>query len=687
MRLLGRAPALVGLIALIGLASGAQAAMQARDTTLRLDPESRQIRVTDRYSGLSGEAIGFELAPWMTLVEALVDGREVRPERRGQQLRLSMSKTAAGEVALTLEGTIPALHEREARGRSRGAIAGAEGVYLPGWSGWLPLIEADGASHKLTVEVPQPYRAVATGRLLDEQLESQTYRARFSSEDLVEPPSIFAGPYVITEKRDGDLRMRTYFHAELEPLAELYLATAAELIGRYSDQIGAYPYADFHIISAPLPVGLGFPNLTYVGRRVLPLPFMRGRSLAHEILHNWWGNGVAVDYASGNWSEGLTTYLADYALVAEQGAGAAREMRLGWLQNFAALPDDRRVPVRRFIAKKHDAAQVVGYDKVAFIFYMLEAELGEALFNAGVRRFWETHRFEGAAWSDLQDAFEAEASRDLAWFFKQWLERPGAPRVELIEASRQREGDTHGLVMTLRQSAPTYRMRLPVLVETANGSELLSIEVRSAEQRFVLGMTQEPLAVHVDPDFERFRALLPGESPADLPRRDAVPGDSIAAAGRHGRHSRDGLSAGGTALAARAGRSSRRGRRPGRQTGPGDRAVQGDRRFADQAGRLPVVVRDHRAGRWCGHGACLGRDAGQPGRPGSSSRPTMLPPSRPSPDRCPITAAGATWSSKEPRPSTKACGPRRKARSVGNSWTRSRSKPEIETGRAGAQLE
>ena len=100
---------------------------------------------------------------------------------------------------------------------------------------------------------------------------------------------------------------------------------------------------------------------------------MRGRSLAHEVLHNWWGNGVYIDYESGNWAEGLTTYMADYALAEERGPGEALDMRLGWLRDFAALPEDRDIAVTAFRSKRHDASQVVGYGKVAFIFHMLKA--------------------------------------------------------------------------------------------------------------------------------------------------------------------------------------------------------------------------------------------------------------------------------------------------------------------------
>jgi len=58
------------------------------------------------------------------------------------------------------------------------------------------------------------------------------------------------------------------------------------------------------------------------------LPFIRTTSLGHEVLHNWWGNGVYVDWERGNWCEGLTTFMADYAYKEEEGESAAREMRL-----------------------------------------------------------------------------------------------------------------------------------------------------------------------------------------------------------------------------------------------------------------------------------------------------------------------------------------------------------------------
>jgi hypothetical protein len=485
----------------------------SHEIRVHLDPASRELRVEDEFTVDAVGAIEFELAPWLRLVEARVNARRAEARRTGRRVTIPLLAEGSRQVELVLQGAVPELPTADARAASTGAVADAEGSYLPGYSDWMANTGEDRIRYRLTVEVPQPYRAVATGRLMEERLDGEIYRASFAADTPIEPPSIFAGPYVIQERLEDNLRIRTYFHPELAALAEDYLKVSANYLRRYAEQIGPYPYTDFHIVSAPLPVGLGFPNLTYVGRRVLPLPFMRGRSLAHEILHNWWANGVAVDYASGNWAEGLTTYMADYALARERSSEAAREMRLGWLRNFAALPPERDIPVDRFTSKQHDAAQVVGYDKVAFVFHMLKRELGEAAFGAGLRGFWKDHGSRVARWSDLQSAFQHAAGRDLSWFFNQWLRRAGATEVELVEAGRGGGEGDYRVTIKLRQKPPLYRIRLPVVIETPAGSRRGEVVLDKREQEFEIPSEHRPLSVRIDPDFDTFRRLLPGESP------------------------------------------------------------------------------------------------------------------------------------------------------------------------------
>jgi aminopeptidase N len=367
--------------------------------------------------------------------------------------------------------------------------------------------------YRLTVSVPAGHLVVATGKLAEEHTSVDGYRATFVVERAAEPPSLFAGPYVIRETVAQGIKLRTYLHAELVDLADGYLQSAGAYIERYAAAIGNYPYADFHIVSAPLPVGLGFRNLTYVGRRVLPLPFMRTRSLAHEVLHNWWGNGVAVDYAGGNWSEGLTTYMADYALAVEQDSEQGQAMRVKWLRDYAALPPERDTAVLDFIAKRHQAAQVVGYNKVAFIFHMLAAEIGQDAFAAGLRRFWAQHAFETAGWQQLQAAFEHTSGRGLDWFFRQWLTRAGAPVLALGTSDVQRTGSTFAVRIEVQQSSPYYRLTLPVTLETRDGTETRFAAVDGAVTMLEFVTDSQPLAIHIDSFADVFRRLTPEETP------------------------------------------------------------------------------------------------------------------------------------------------------------------------------
>ncbi|OYD84093.1 M1 family metallopeptidase [Azospirillum brasilense] len=498
------------LLALCGILAAAPgwAAGLHHDLTVALDPAARRLEVEDRLR-LPAGTHRLRLAPGLAVAEALLDGKPVAV--RGNALPVTVPE-GGGELRLRYAGTLPPLTPE-----SRGGGGGAEGAYLPAGTGWIPTPENTETppSWRLSVRVPAPFVAVATGRLVEEIRDGAGYAVIFAEDRSVEEPSLFAGPWQVTERMHNGLRLRTHLHPEQAALAEDYLDLSARTIDAQAARIGAYPFAGFAILSAPLPVGLGFPGLTYIGRPVMPLPFIRAQSLPHEILHNWWGNGVRVGEGGnwpGNWSEGLTTFMADYAAAEARGEDAARGMRLDWLRDYAALPAERDSALTDFRAKVHDAAQIVGYGKAAMLFHMLRAEIGTEAFDTGIRRFWEEKRFQDAGWDDLRRAFEAASGRDLGPFFEQWLTRVGAPALELAGA----KVDGEGVALTLRQSGPAYGLAVPVEVQTAAGTERHTLRLDGREATVTIRTAATPRALAVDPGFGLFRRLAPGEAPPTL---------------------------------------------------------------------------------------------------------------------------------------------------------------------------
>jgi hypothetical protein len=484
----------------------------AHSIEVLLQTDSAEILIKDKLRVSGRERFRFHLAAWLDIESLLLNGQEVKPQVENAEYWLALPDRNAHELQFTLRGVVPA------RGSQQGMLSsgGDDGFFLPGYDAWIPRDESGRISYRLTVTVPAGQRAVASGNFVSEQATADAYLSTFATVNPGEPPSLFVGPYQVTERFSNGLRLRTYFHQDLVPLAASYLEAADGYIQRYRQSIGDYPYADFHIISAPLPVGLGFPNLTYVGRQVIPLPFMRTRSLAHEVLHNWWGNAVSVDYASGNWAEGLTTYLADYALAADQGREAAQTMRIKWLRDYAALPTERDQPVTAFTSKQHQASQVIGYNKVAFIFHMLTREIGRDAFDDGLRGFWQKHKYGTAGWRDLQVAFERAAGQDLDWFFGQWLLRSGAPRLSLGAHSVNQDEAGFRTRVEILQPVTGYRFQLPVSLTTVDGTRQYEITINDTLTQVEFITPAKPLYFQADPDSDVFRRLRRDETPPIL---------------------------------------------------------------------------------------------------------------------------------------------------------------------------
>ena len=527
----------VVVLALIG--AGAVQAAPGLVLDVVLDPESRRLEVEAELRPAQRD-FEFVLHEALQPQDASIDGRavRVRPAGRRDAWRAWRVEVPQGAtLKLRYAGTLPALERgRDHRGVLQGMppMASPEGSYLPAGAGWYPRPAAL-FSYRVSLSVKGGQRALVAGRLEDESLPAtpaDPYRARFAFDQPTDGIDLMAGPWVVRERRvvqaDGrPLRLRTYFPAALDQvggLADAYLADSEGYIERYGALIGAYPFTEFSVVASPLPTGFGMPTLTYIGEQVLRLPFIRATSLGHEILHNWWGNGVMVDYARGNWSEGLTTFMADYAYKEAESPAGAREMRLGWLRDFAAVPAGNHQALADFRSRTHGAAAAVGYGKAAMVFVMLRDAIGEDAFARGIRLFWERERFRVAGWAELQQAFEETSGRPLEGFFRQWLTLRGGPALRLERAQLLAAGASAGksgavvpqqpdvpgaeryrLRLELVQPQPAYALRVPLQLTAGERQETRWVEIDGEHAGVDLNVDFAPAEVRLDPDLRLWR--------------------------------------------------------------------------------------------------------------------------------------------------------------------------------------
>jgi len=500
---------------LCGTAVAAGAPLDHR-ISVRLEPGERRIEVVDRVRLAGRGDVTFRLAPEFIAAGLRVDGQDAALRRAGADWRVDLGAAGDHEVVFRYGAVLPPPSDGAYGSVYVNPVAAADGVYIPEYSNWFPRLTDDAINYRVALDLPAAYKAVVPGRLVAEEEADGRYRATYVSEIPADGLVLVAGPYVVRERRHGEIRMRAYFHPEIADLADGYLDDAAQYLDLYSGWIGTYPFSAFHIVSSPLPVGYGYPNMTYIGTRVLKLPFIRRTSLGHEVLHNWWGNGVAIDAAEGNWAEGLTTYMADYTYALKRAPAEAAEMRLGWLRGYAALPPERDRPAAAFVGKSHATHQVIGYGKVALVFHMLRNDIGSTAFDAAIRSFWRKHKHRTAAWSDLRRAFETAAGRDLGAFFDQWLKRPGAPRLSLGPVKVERTEKGFRTAFPLSQDQPAYALKVPMELTTDDGVTWFHATMTGRTVDVSIESEDRPLALAVDPEFDIFRRLDAAEAPPIL---------------------------------------------------------------------------------------------------------------------------------------------------------------------------
>ncbi|UJP05072.1 MAG: M1 family peptidase [Nitrosomonas sp.] len=412
------------------------------------------------------------------------------------------------------------LDHRQTLGRPV-AVSGEAGTFLPDGSDWYPRVVGELARYKVNIELPPGQKGLVAGQLIEENESEQGYQAVFEFSHPAEGIDLMAGPYTVatrthTNIRQNPIRLRTYFHPEISDLSKDYLDAVTRYLDLYETWIGEYAFSEFSIVSSPTPTGFGMPTLTYLGIDVLKLPFIRDTSLGHEVLHNWWGNGIYPAYAGGNWSEGLTTFMADYAYQEQQSAEAARDMRLGWLRDFAALQPDQDQSLITFTSRTHGASKIVGYNKAAMLFFMLRDLTGDEIFNRSLQGLWASQRFKVISWRDIQKMFEIISGQPLEYFFSQWLTRSGAPAITVSAATNTDTGSGHVLSVTLKQHEPAYRLRVPVTIGTETGTTIHWLDLNQAQQTFALHLIEKPLSVALDPDIRLFRHLAADEAPPIL---------------------------------------------------------------------------------------------------------------------------------------------------------------------------
>ncbi|MCZ6597686.1 MAG: M1 family aminopeptidase [Planctomycetota bacterium] len=324
--------------------------------------------------------------------------------------------------------------------------------------------------------------------------------------------SFAAGPYRVgVHEVDG--RSFSVYLLEHEPEeAHVQAESLARAIEAMEERFGPFPYPTFGIAEVP-EAKVGFYGSSEQGfLMAASSAFRYGTNLplfAHEASHAWWGN-LINNHGPGAklLGESLAQYGAVIAIETIEGEEAATEFlrfsrkgynsfqcARGYFQILAAGNDK---PLGELASDPWD--HNLSDSKGHWLYHMLRYRVGDEAFFATMRALIERFAGDSISLEDLQAAFhEAAPDRELERFFEQWLEREGAPILE-VEWSAGGAGDPRVTGM-LRQThgGDPYHLYVELDVVTKEGSVRRTVEIGAEETPFELEVDAEPLDVLIDP--------------------------------------------------------------------------------------------------------------------------------------------------------------------------------------------
>ena len=391
-------------------------------------------------------------------------------------------------------------------GREVAATISERGAYFSPLATYYPTGNETMTSFKLTANIPETWESISDGNRLSNEIKNGRKIQSWNNPYKNDGNMFMAAPFVTKSTWVDDIEVACYFFEADTGLFDQYLPATAGYIRQYSELIGPYPYERFTVVENFFPTGYGMPAWTLLGQQVIRLPFIVYTSLGHEVLHNWWGNSVYVDYDRGNWCESATVYGADYRYKLQQSPEAAKTYRKDILKQYANyVTKENDFPIREFKSRTSKETRTIGYNKAMMVFHMIEEEIGKEPFFEAWKQINSNYREQKISWEEWISMFEQTSGKDLGTIIPQWIDQDGAPILGLKIDSV----DENLIHFTIEENSDkNYTLSVPVRYDTGIDT---TVVLNSPSSSFSMNIPAGISTISIDPDFHLFRRLYPEE--------------------------------------------------------------------------------------------------------------------------------------------------------------------------------
>lgn len=217
----------------------------------------------------------------------------------------------------------------------------------------------------------------------------------------------------------GDVQIRNAYGPKVRDDASQAAARTPEMLEYFSQWFGEYPFSSYGVLAPDDgPRGLAFEAQTFslFGPDLFFDPELAGGILAHELVHQWFGNWVSPASWDETWlNEGFATYgewlWSDHALGIPMEHNVADA-----LAHVQSNPQAAAVDPGREAMFDHAV-----YERGALALHALRLTVGDEQFAEILRTYLDRFGGKTATTEDLIEVASEVHGRDLTELFETWL--------------------------------------------------------------------------------------------------------------------------------------------------------------------------------------------------------------------------------------------------------------------------
>ena len=307
-----------------------------------------------------------------------------------------------------------------------------------GASFWYPVNDhpKDKATYSFSITVPEPYVVATNGELIEVINDNGmlTYKSVLNDLTASYLVTVHTGDLILDETRkEGQVPIRNYFAGRHFDRARPIFEDTSEMITFYEGIIGEYPFDVYGsvVVDFDLPYALETQTLSTYGTRILEDSVRTDITLAHELVHEWFGNSVSLARWQDIWlNEGFATYLSLMWVTEIHEDDVMQSVLNDWYDRISDPDFINTAPDAIGDPNAENLFHGAVYWRGALTLHALRQRVDDEVFFEMIRTYFQRFKDSNATVEDFIALANEVSGEDLTDLFDVWLYQKVVPQIE-----------------------------------------------------------------------------------------------------------------------------------------------------------------------------------------------------------------------------------------------------------------